>query len=206
MWNKIKALFQKKSKQEPQPLRIEGVEPAPITPVADDAELAAAALLESLAENKATRKSRNQRSSKSHSSSHGNGRVASEKDEAKSQKKVSHKSHPSDLGHQPSKEHYEQLAERVKEGREMEARMTMRLLAYCEQELKNPLLPIGRIVGLERDLLQRTDIVEREGGELKRRWQGCLAEVTVRMMNSVHTENTESAEGANTDDTDGTDI
>ena len=37
-------------KGEAVPLRIEGVKPAPITPVPDDAELAAAALLESMEE------------------------------------------------------------------------------------------------------------------------------------------------------------
>ena len=164
--------------QPPQPLRIEGVAPAPITPAPDDAELAAAALLESLAEKKVSQKSQ------------------------KSQKGLKRKKNPSALSHQPSalnqplalspqpsKEYYEQLAERVREGREMEARMTLRFVAYCEQELRNHLLPEGRIAGLERDLLQRMDIVEREGGELKRRWQHCLAEVTLRLIESNDNDN-----------------
>lgn len=171
MWNKIKALFQKKPKQEavePVPLRVEGVASAPLTPVADDAELAAQALLESLAE-KSNKKARGKKSKKS--------------DERK--KKEDGKHQTSDLSHQPSKEYYEQLAERVREGREMEARMTMRLLAYCEQELKNPLLPAGRIEGLEHSLLERQAIVEREGGELKTRWQHCLAETTIRNLAEI---------------------
>lgn len=155
------------------PLRIEGVKPAPITPVPDDAELAAAALLESLAEKKVSQKAQ------------------------KSQKGLRRKKNPSALNQplalspqtssspQPSKEYYEQLAERVKEGREMEARMTMRLIAYCEQELRNHLLPEGRIAGLESSLLERQGIVDREGGELKKRWQRCLAEITVRNLEEI---------------------
>ena len=167
-------------KGEAVPLRIEGVKPAPITPAPDDAELAAAALLESLAEKKVSQKSQ------------------------KSQKGLKRKKNPSALSHQPSalnqplalspqtssspqpsKEYYEQLAERVKEGREMEARMTMRFVAYCEEMLWNPrqLSTVNsQLSTLERDLLQRMDIVEREGGELKKRWQRCLAEVTMRQM------------------------
>lgn len=83
------------------------------------------------------------------------------------------------------KAYYEQLAKRMQEGHEMEARITMRFVAYCEQELKNPLLPIGRIVGLEHDLLQRQAIADREGGELKTRWQHCLAEITVRNLAEI---------------------
>lgn len=126
-----------------------------LTPEPDDAEFAAEALLQSMKGGK------NEKMKKS-----------------KNEKKKNS---------QPIKDkaYYEQLAERVQEGHEMEARMTMRLLAYCEQELKNPLLPIGRIVGLEHDLLQRQAIVDREGGELKTRWQHCLAEITVRNLTEI---------------------
>ena len=155
--------------QPPQPLRIEGVAPAPITPAPDDAELAAQALLESMEDGRMKKEE---------------GQKAKGKRKAKNERLK-----PLAFSPQPSKEYYEQLAERVREGREMEARMTLRFVAYCEQELRNHLLPEGRIAGLERDLLQRMDIVEREGGELKRRWQHCLAEVTLRLIESNDNDN-----------------
>ena len=46
----LKNIFHKKQKQEPKPLRVEDVAPAPMTPEPDDAELAAMALLEKMAE------------------------------------------------------------------------------------------------------------------------------------------------------------
>lgn len=79
--------------------------------------------------------------------------------------------------------YYRRLSDRIREDRETETRLALRFVAYCEQELHSPLLPTGRIAGLERELYQRIDIVEREGGELKRRWQHCLADITVRLMN-----------------------
>ena len=76
--------------------------------------------------------------------------------------------------------YYRRLADRIREGRATEARLALRYVAYCEEQLRNPQLPLGQLVALENELYQRIDIVEREGGELKRRWQHCLAEVTVR--------------------------
>ncbi len=73
--------------------------------------------------------------------------------------------------------YFHALADRVHEGRTAEVRMAMRYVAYCEQELlRNP-----QLAELERGLYRHLDIVDREGGELKRRWQRCLAEVIVRL-------------------------
>lgn len=150
----FKIFRRRQGKEEGLPLRVEGVT-ITLTPEPDEAEEAAEALLTAKAD------------------------VRSKKEEGRGKKPQ-----PSDLSHQTSKSkaYYQRIAQRIREGREMEARMTMRLVAYCEQELKNPLLPEGRIAGLESSLYERLDIVEREGGELKKRWQHCLAEVTVRVM------------------------
>ena len=62
---------------------------------------------------------------------------------------------------------------------------TTRFVAWVEEELKNPNLPMsgpGSLALIEAELYKRIDTIEREGGELKRRWQHCLAEVTVRLM------------------------
>ena len=50
----FKKVFNKK--QEPKPLRVEGVKPAPMTAEPDDAEIAAQALLEKMSEVKGARK------------------------------------------------------------------------------------------------------------------------------------------------------
>lgn len=58
---------------------------------------------------------------------------------------------------------------------------------YCEQQLADPSLPLygkGSLSLLEAELYKRLDVVEREGGDLKKRWQHCLAEVTIRLMNA----------------------
>lgn len=137
----------KKERKEPQPLHVEG-ENTTVTPQADDAELAAQTVLESLGRNGLD--GRNGRKGKPATESQGT--VA----------------------------YYRRLVDRIREGRATEARLALRYVAYCEEQLRNPQLPLGQLVALENELYQRLDIVEREGGELKRRWQHCLAEVTVR--------------------------
>lgn len=145
--------FRRKKKQEkPLPLRVEGGETT-ITPQPDDAELAAQALLEHLGKNGVNGR---------------NGRNGSNGEPATESK--------------GTVAYYHRLADRIREGRATEARLALRYVAYCEEQLRNPQLPIGQLFALENELYQRLDIIEREGGELKRRWQHCLAEVTVRMM------------------------
>ena len=59
----------------------------------------------------------------------------------------------------------------------------MRLLASVEEQLAEPTaLYKGQWGDTERKLYRAMDVAEREGGELHRRWQHCLANVLVRRM------------------------
>jgi hypothetical protein len=149
----------------PPLLRIEDIADAPLTPEPDDAELAAQALLALLADKERRR-----------------GRVE-----------------PSVPGSQPpadspqpkegTREYYEALAVRIRRAHETERRAATRATAYCEQQLKQRQLPEdgdGSLAYMERVLYKHLDTVEREGGELKRRWQHCLAEVMVRRLTIDH--------------------
>ena len=154
---------------EPVPLRIEGTNPAPLTPEPDDAELAATALLESMCD------------------------VRSKMEDVREVAADTH--HPSSISHHPSKSHqpspishhtseyYRSLADRIRSARTAEARLVMRLLASVEEQLAEPTaLYKGQWGDTERKLYRAMDIAEREGGELHRRWQHCLANVIVRRM------------------------
>jgi hypothetical protein len=152
----------------PVPLRIEGVKPAPLTPEPDDAELAAQALLESMCD------------------------VRSKKEDVRDAAADAHQ--PSSIIHQPSKSHqpsvrdaayYRRLAERIRLARDQATLRTMRFVTWCEQELEKRDLPIegkGSLAQMETELYKRIDTIERVDGELKRRWQHCLATVIVRLM------------------------
>lgn len=134
------------------PLRIEGVKPAPLTPEPDDEELAAQALLESMA-------------NPHQASPRGGEKEAS----------------PS--GDERGAAYYRRLADRIRTARTAEARLVMRLLASVEEQLAEPTsLYRGQWGDTERKLYRALDIAEREGGELHRRWQHCLANVLVRRM------------------------
>lgn len=153
--------FKKKSPsvtdEEPVPLRIEGIPEAPFTPEPDDAELAAQAVLELLA----------QQAQK--------GRKAAE--QMVNGKSVNGKS-----------DYYRALADRIREAHRKAALQATRFIYNCELELQKPHLPLygpGSLQLLETELYKRLDVVDRESGELKRRWQHCLAEVTVRLMNAT---------------------
>lgn len=61
----------------------------------------------------------------------------------------------------------------------------MRFVTWCEHELEKRDLPIegkGSLAQMEAELYKRIDTIERVGGELKHRWQHCLANVIVRRM------------------------
>ena len=172
MWEKLKT-FRWRRKHEgaaPQPLRVMGCT-TQLTPEPDAAEEAAAALLASLA-------------------------APEHKHRYSVMSLFRHSGKASETGSESGEEdgacrdsaYYHRLAARVRDGRAAEARQATRYVAYCEQELGNPHLPDGLMVDLERGLYQYLDIVEREGGELKKRWQYCLAEVTVRLMDASRTE------------------
>jgi len=156
----------------PQPLRIEGVKPAPLTPEPDDAELAAQALLESMCDGR------------------------SKMEDVRGSAADAHQSIPADaptrslsaISHQPSVRdaaYYRRLAERIRLARDLATLRTMRFVTWCEHELEKRDLPIegkGSLAQMEAELYKRIDTIERVGGELKHRWQHCLATVTVRLM------------------------
>lgn len=156
----IRKFFHRKRKAQkqesaPQPLRIEGIGPAPITPEPDEAELAAQALLEHMIT--PTKPPRGEASR--------------------------HKAFPS--GDERGVEYYRQLADRIRQAHEAATQRTLRFVAFVEQELQKPSLPLsgpGSLGLLEAELYKRLDVIERRGGELKKRWQHCLATVIVRRM------------------------
>lgn len=155
-------------KAEPKPLRIDGVGEAPLTPEPDDAELAAQALMELVKEtrrqgDKETRQAPTPNPSPDRGGEYKSGDRA----------------------------YYQNLAAKIRAARETSRLRTLRFIVYCEQQLRLPHLPTtgkGSLQLLETELLKRIDIIEREGGELKRRWQHCLANVTIRLMNTDHTD------------------
>ena len=157
----LKNIFRRKEKPDPQPLRIEGVPPAPMTAEPDDAELAAQALLEHMAALNHHERSEHRNSDTS------KGRQTKEPDA------------PHDAAY------YHALADRIRQAQEASRLRALRFVAFVEQELEKKDIPLngeGSLSLLEAELMKRIDTVEREGGDLKRRWQHCLAEVTVRLM------------------------
>lgn len=152
--------FKKKSPsvtdEEPVPLRIEGIPEAPFTQEPDDAELAAQAVLEMMSGKK-----------------------------AQSLQKTPNNQ---DVPNNQTSAYYHALADRIREAHRSSVLRTVRFVAFCELELQKPDLPLygkDSIAQMERELYKRIDVIEREGGELKRRWQHCLAEVTVRLIKGL---------------------
>ncbi len=145
LWRRIFHSNRKEESGEAMPLCIEAMPAAPLTPEPDDAEAAAAALLDSMATQP---KSRN------------NGKSTPAKG---------------------STVYYHFLSSRIRDARGQERRAAMRFVAFAEKTLGNN----SKLAELEQGLFKHQDTVEREGGELLRRWQHCLAEVTVRLMEEV---------------------
>lgn len=177
-------------------LRIDGVKTV-MTPAPDDAELAAQALLESLAGD---------------SGSKVQGSRFKVKDQKKGRKQEDNRE-SSTMNHEPEAKdaaYYKQLSEKIRKAHELERRAAMRYVAYVEQQLKlvqgsgfrvqdssnhEPLTvshqPSGishqpsDISTLEHGLFKHQDAAEREGGELLKRWQKCLAEcILLEMKNN----------------------
>lgn len=83
-------------------------------------------------------------------------------------------------------EYYREMSKRIKANKAAERRLTMRYLTYCEEQLALPKpLYNGQIDEMEQELYKRQDVADREGGELLRRWQHCLAECIVRQMTTA---------------------
>lgn len=171
----IKKIFRRRQREQqpPQSLRIEGIGDAPLTPEPDDAELAAQAVLELIMERPTPNPSLLERG------------VNTFKRNKESAADITTHSHSGEGRGEVSSAYYHQLADRIRKAHETARLRTMRFLAYCEQTLAQPDIPMtgpNSLQLIEAELLKRIDIVEREGGELKRRWQHCLADVTVRLM------------------------
>ena len=148
------------------PKPIDGAENIPMTAEPDEAEIAAQAVLEIILEKKeaSSKKSRKR----------GSGEVTKDR-----QSQSNETEHDAD--------YYRHLAERIREAYAAARQRALRFTCYCEQQLANPSLPLygkGSLSLLEAELYKRLDVVEREGGDLKKRWQHCLAEVTIRLMNA----------------------
>lgn len=75
-------------------------------------------------------------------------------------------------------EFFEQMSGKISDAHAAEARNALRYLAYTEQELKENPTP-EQLAEIEKGLYALQDTAEREGGDLKKRWQHCMAEVTV---------------------------
>lgn len=133
----------------------------------DNAELAAQALLEVMIDKQKRRQKKADVSDKSETSE-------------KSDKSGSTK--PNTL---QTSEYYHQLSDRIRQAYTSSRQRTLRFLCYCEQQLRNqdmPLFGAGSLNLMQAELFKRIDVVDREGGDLKARWQHCLAEVTLRQM------------------------
>lgn len=163
-----------KTVKKPHRLRVEGIAEAPVTAEPDDAELAAQALLDSLAEVMEERRVRKRPRGKT---------LQEERTERDS---------PDNQPSARDVKYYKALAEKIRQAHEVAERRAKRFVAACEYALKNKHLPFygeGSLSLLETELYKRIDIIERAGGELKLRWQHCLAEVTSRLMSAPSNSN-----------------
>ena len=106
---------------------------------------------------------------------------------------LEHKSQPKKAGEKKTKakqpkegtaEYYQQMSSKIKAAHEQEARDAQRYLAYTEQELKES-PSMDQLIEIESGLYQYQDAAEREGGELKKRWQRCLAQVMVLQTKDI---------------------
>lgn len=110
-------------------------------------------------------------------------RIYGDKDQRRKARKTSEPA-------QGTPEYYQHLSQKIRDSRAAERRLTMRYLSYCEEQLALPKeLYVGQIGEIEQELYKRQDVAEREGGDLLRRWQHCLAEVIVRQMTTSSTDN-----------------
>ena len=169
-----------KEPETPQTLKIDGVGEAPMTMEADNAELAAQALLEVMLDKQKRRRKKSDVSDKSETSE-------------KSDKSGSTK--PNFL---QTSEYYHQLSDRIRQAYGSSRQRTLRFLCYCEQQLRNqniPLFGAGSLNLMQAELLKRIDVVDRVGGEIKARWQHCLAEVTLRQIEASARSDDEDEEG-----------
>ena len=167
-----------KEPETPQTLKIDGVGEAPMTMEADNAELAAQALLEVMLDKQKRRRKKSDVSDKSETS-----------------EKSGESGKPNTL---QTSEYYHQLSDRIRKAYASSRQRTLRFLCYCEQQLRNqdiPLYGADSLNIMQAELYKRIDVVDREGGDIKARWQHCLAEVTLRQMEASARSDDEDEEG-----------
>ena len=168
----------RKGPEPPQPLKIDGVGEAPMTMEPDNAELAAQALLEVMLDKQKRRRKKSDVSDKSETS-----------------EKSGESGKPNTL---QTSEYYHQLSDRIRKAYASSRQRTLRFLCYCEQQLRNqdiPLYGADSLNIMQAELYKRIDVVDREGGDIKARWQHCLAEVTLRQMEASARSDDEDEEG-----------
>ena len=149
-----------------------------MTMEADNAELAAQALLEVMIDKQKRRRKKADISDKSETSG-----------------KSVESGKPNTL---QTSEYYHQLSDRIHQAYASSRQRTLRFLCYCEQQLRNhdiPLFGADSLNLMQAELLKRIDVVDREGGEIKARWQHCLAEVTLRQIEASARSDDEYEEG-----------
>ena len=159
-----------------KPLRIDGTKPVALTPEPDDAELAVQALLEIM-----TRKEALGRRTLA---TEGTQERGARPEDACYRRDARTRDARTRIEERTA-EYYRMLADRMRRAHDQATMRAMRFLAWCEQELPKHDLPLegkGSLQQMEVELYKRIDTIERAGGELKRRWQHCLAEVIVRQM------------------------
>lgn len=170
-----------KEPETPQPLKIDGVGEAPMTMEPDNAELAAQALLEVMLDKQKQRRKKAD--------------VYEDSDNAVKSVESVEPGKPNTL---QTSEYYHQLSDRIRQAYASSRQRTLRFLCYCEQQLRNhdiPLFGAGSLNLLQTELLKRIDVVDRVGGEIKARWQHCLAEVTLRQIEASARSDDEDEEG-----------
>ena len=146
----------------------------------DNAELAAQALLEVMIDKQKRRRKK---------------AYISDKSETSEKSGKSGSTQPNFL---QTSEYYHQLSDRIRQAYASSRQRTLRFLCYCEQQLRNhdiPLFGADSLNLLQTELLKRIDVVDRVGGEIKARWQHCLAEVTLRQIEASARSDDEDEEG-----------
>ena len=177
-------IFRRNKQKEPeipQPLKIDGVGEAPITMEPDNAELAAQALLEVMID----KQKRRRKKSDIYEASYKDGKSGESVESGK----------PNTL---QTVTYYHELADRIRQAYASSRQRTLRFLCYCEQQLRNhdiPLFGADSLNLMQAELLKRIDVVDRVGGEIKARWQHCLAEVTLRQIEASARSDDEDKEG-----------
>lgn len=167
-----------KKPETPQTLKIDGVGEAPITMEPDNAELAAQALLEVMLDKQKRRRKK-----------------ADVSDKSETSEKSGESGKPNTL---QTSEYYHQLSDRIRKAYASSRQRTLRFLCYCEQQLRNqdiPLYGADSLNIMQAELYKRIDVVDREGGDIKARWQHCLAEVTLRQIEASARSDDEDEEG-----------